>query len=398
MALPEQPSASGRLRIRVATPADGQAIQRLNARLKEGGVRYRLPLVGAVPGEFRESADGFPVYRELLIAEDGREVRAGLLLYRAGIWVAGAERAFCWIQLPVSEGLVDHRHALAFVMLMKSVLTREPLLMSLGIGSLDESYARLLAGLGWQHGAVPFVFHAVRAREMLRCMPRLRGRNWLRMGGQVLGLFGLDRAMDSLAGVTRRRNRALLRGCTVERERCFGSWTDEVYRAARQDYGAAVRRDAATLNVRYAPSDPRYIRLRVRRTATGEELGWILVIHGRLRQSQYFGELHVGTVVDGFGRRAEVTRLMQAAADHLADAGAELILANWSDEAWLRAARACGFLPGPSNYFLFVSPKGNALLEPACPLSRIHVTRGDNDGPGHLLPPVEPAHPIRATT
>jgi hypothetical protein len=62
---------------------------------------------------------------------------------------------------------------------------------------------------------------------------------------------------------------------------------------------------------------------------------------------------------------------------------------NWSHEAWVAASRSVGFLPGPSNFFFFVSPAGVPLLESSCPLREIHLTRGDGDGPERLLP--EPA-------
>jgi hypothetical protein len=266
---------------------------------------------------------------------------------------------------------------------MKTVIGREPLLMSLGIGSMQESYAQLLVRLGWRHAPVPFVFHPVRPAALLRRLPAAQSRRWAPAVGKALGVLGLDRLVPGLARL--RQRRGLLGGCTVETAPRFDGWADEVYRNARGDYGAAVVRDAATLNVRYPPDDPRYIRLRVRR-ATGEELGWIIVIHGRLPHSQYFGDLHVGTLVDGFGRRTDVRRLVQAGADHLADAGADLIVANWSHEAWVDASRSCGFVKGPTNYFFFVSPKGNSILDASCPLGAVHMTRGDNDGPGHLLP------------
>ena len=382
------PGAPGRLRIRVATEADQAALQRLNDRLREGGVQYQLPLVFRLPGEFRQAADGFPTYREMLIAEDGVEIRAGLLLYRGGLWEAGQERPFCWVQLPLSEGLVDSRYSMAIVMLIRAVITREPHPMSLGIGSLNEAYARLLDRLGWRHAKVPFVFHPVRPREMLRRLPALQGRPWVRASARAMGLLGLDLAVGTFLELVRRRRRHLLRECVVQSEPRFDEWADEVYQAARRDYGAAVARDAASLNVRYPPEDPRYIRLRVRHKSTGEELGWIVVIHGQLQRSQYFGDLHVGTLVDGFGTRSDVARLVQAGAEHLADAGVDVIVANWSHAAWLSAAKRCGFLAGPSNYFLFVSPNDSSVLKPSCPLSEVHMTRGDNDGPGHLLPAV----------
>ncbi len=374
------------LRIRVATDADREALRRLNDRLRSGGVRYQLPLEGAVPGEFREAENGHPVFRDLLVVSDGDEIRAGLLLYHGGVWAGGEERPFSWVQLPVSEGLVDPRHSMAIVMLMKTVIGREPLLMSLGIGSMRESYAQLLVRLGWRHAAVPFVFHPVRPGELLRRLPAARSRRWTRLAGSVSGFVGLDRVLGGLAGLVRGRRRTLLGGCTVVSAPHFDAWADDVYHKSRGDYGAAVIRDAATLNVRYPPDDPRYIRLRVRTRVTGEELGWIIVIHGKLPHSQYFGDLHVGTLVDGFARGRDAGRVVQAGADYLADAGADLIVANWSHDAWLDASRSCGFLGGPSNYFLFVSPKGNTILEPSCPLAAVHMTRGDNDGPGHLLP------------
>jgi hypothetical protein len=381
-------TAPGRLRVRAGTEADQAAIQRFNARLREGGVQYQLPVAFRVPGEFRQTTHGLPTYREMLVADDGAEIRAGLLLYRGGLWEAGQERPFCWVQLPVSEGLVDNRYSMAIVMLMRAVITREPRPMSLGIGSLDEAYARLLDRLGWRHAKVPFVFHPVRLREVRRRLPALQARRWPRAGARAVALVGVDRAVGTLLELARQRRRHLLRECVVQSESRFGGWADEVYHSARGDYGAAVARDAASLNVRYPPDDPRYIRLRVRRQSTGAELGWILVIHGQLQHSRYFGDLHVGTLVDGFGRRADVPRLVQAGTDYLADANVDLIVANWSHAAWLNAARRCGFLPGPSNYFLFVSPKGSSILTPSCPLSEVHMTRGDNDGPGHLLPPL----------
>jgi hypothetical protein len=52
------------------------------------------------------------------------------------------------------------------------------------------------------------------------------------------------------------------------------------------------------------------------------------------------------------------------------------------------ASRRLGFLSGPSNFFFFVSPAGKPLLEATCPLEQIHLSRGDCDGPGQLLPPL----------
>jgi len=112
----------------------------------------------------------------------------------------------------------------------------------------------------------------------------------------------------------------------------------------------------------------------------------VVVIHSQMREHKYFGELHVGTLVDGFGEVPTVPTLVHAGLQWLVDAGVDLVVANLSHKRWQKASRMCGFLPGPSNYFFFVSPEGNAILEPGCPLSEVHLTRGDGDGPFNLMP------------
>ena len=382
MARPDPLTASqgsgtpGRLRVRLATEDDRAALQRFNGRLRRAGVRYQLPLQYGLSGEFRQACDGLPVYREMLIAEDGSEVRAGLLLYRGGLWESGKEYPFCWVQLPLSEG---DRGLAAF--------DGDPDAHEDGNrlrGPAHESRRGLPRG---DLRTAPDAPWMERRRGAVRLSPPpgaggpavsaiVRSRQWARVGARAVALVGLDRTIEATLALLRRRGRRLLRDCTVQSEPCFGAWSDEVYRNAREDYGAAVVRTAAALNVRYPPDDPRYLRLRVRRTPGGEELGWIVVIHGQLQRRTYFGDLHVGTLVDGFGRRADVGRLVEAGVDHLAAAGSDLIVANWSHAAWLDATRRSGFFSAPTNYFLFVAPNNSAMLDRSHPISIVHMTRG----------------------
>ena len=124
----------------------------------------------------------------------------------------------------------------------------------------------------------------------------------------------------------------------------------------------------------------------------------MVVIHRRMSSNPYFGDLHVGTLVDGLGRPENVSLLLDAGRRYLAQQGVDLIVANWSHAAWVNASRRLGFLPGPSNFYFFVSPAGKPLLEPSCPLGMIHLSRGDCDGPGQLLPPVPTAAQMGALT
>jgi hypothetical protein len=72
--------------------------------------------------------------------------------------------------------------------------------------------------------------------------------------------------------------------------------------------------------------------------------------------------------------------LVAAGIDHLAEPGADIIVANCLHAAWARACRRAGMITGPSNYNLFVSPDGPPLREGSCPPVEIHVARGHVDG------------------
>ena len=69
----------------------------------------------------------------------------------------------------------------------------------------------------------------------------------------------------------------------------------------------------------------------------------------RMKNNHHFGDLKVGTLVDGFGRAADAPALVAAGINHLAETGADIIVANFSHEAWVRACRRSGMLAGPSD-------------------------------------------------
>src|SRR5215510_14210355 len=122
------------MNIRYAEKSDLAAVARLNRRLKAGGRDDEMPLDPSLPGEAQYRPEGFPVYRRMMIAEDGQEVRAAMLLYHNNLFVRGKKRDFCWLDMPISEGIVDRRYSLAIVQLVKSALNYEPFLMSTGTG------------------------------------------------------------------------------------------------------------------------------------------------------------------------------------------------------------------------------------------------------------------------
>jgi hypothetical protein len=182
----------------------------------------------------------------------------------------------------------------------------------------------------------------------------------------------------------RRRLAADFSSYETMEEKSFGEWADRVFDNSIRDYGATACRKATALNILYPPDDTRFIRLRVLRKDTRKDVGWILVLNTQMREDKYFGNLKVGTVVDGFGPAAEVPVLLSAAVDYLSTNDADIVVGNFSHTAWVKASRRTGFFAGPSNFFFFASP-GGPLLEAGCPLREIHLTRGDCNGFMHLL-------------
>ena len=178
-----------RIIVRFAEAEDRAAIRRFNSRLEAGGRPEQLRLDPRLPGEARHGPGRPSVYRRLMIAEDGQEMRAGMMLLHGTIVIRGEERAFCWTQMPLSEGLVDRAHSLAIVQLVRSALAYQPLMMALGVGGGwlpgRSDLVALLIRLGWKHATVPFLFYPVRATKVLTGLNYLRtarccaaGRPW----------------------------------------------------------------------------------------------------------------------------------------------------------------------------------------------------------------------------
>ena len=109
------------MNIRFASDDDIPAVARFNQRLREGGRGVeQMALRIGLPGEAQYRPAGFPVYRQMMIAEDGREVRAAVFLYHNNVFIHGRKRDFCWLDMPISEGIIDRRYSLAIVQLFKS--------------------------------------------------------------------------------------------------------------------------------------------------------------------------------------------------------------------------------------------------------------------------------------
>jgi hypothetical protein len=381
------------MNIRFAAGDDIPAVARFNQRLREGGRgEEQIALRPELPGEARYRPAGFPVYRRMMIAEDGREVRAAVMLYHNNIFIHGKKQDCCWLDMPISEGIIDRRYSMAIIPLLKTALRYEPFLMSTGAGPVDKVSFRLLTKLKWKNRVVPFFFYPVKVTKVLLGLSYFKKHAKLRYGALLGAYSGLGAGLSGLLALSR-RIAPCLSGYEYSMEKAFDDWADRIFEDCLPDYGVAMRSDATTLNILHPPDKPSLTRLRVRRKGAkngagqdaGQDVGWILVASKRMKNNHLFGDLKVGTLVDGFGRAADAPTLVAAGIDHLAETGADIIVANFSHEAWVKACRRSGMLAGPDSYYHFVSPGGSPLFEDTCPPHEIHMARGHSDGMWSLV-------------
>jgi len=372
-------TTKSRFQVRVATRNDLEAIKRFDGRLSAAGRSERVSYSRALLAQAEDEPDpDLPVFFRLMVAEESDEIRAAVLLFNQELFVHGVPRRFCYVQMPISEGLVDRSYSLGIVHLIKKATIRYPLLISLGVGSLDSSWARFAGALGWKTATVPFLFYPVRLSRVLLGLEYFKQRPWLRRGAWLAGHSGAARLMGSLHQAYSKFQRPSPRPL-VSQVDSFGPWADTVFQEALHHYPITARRDAAALNAIYPVQDPRFCRLRIRCPKTGRDLGWAVVCLSRL-PGKYFGDLTVGALADGFGERENVPAIISAGVENLMSRGAEIIVSNWSHRTWVDGCKKLGFLPGPSNYFALMSPQAGRLLVSPSELTQFHFARGDSDG------------------
>lgn len=375
------------VRIQLAQEGDAPAVEAFNERLRAAGAHHRL----TASRPFRDYVlhPASPVRLERYFAWVDGALRGGVMVKRLPFWIAGygmTEVAF--YGHPVSEGVVNPEFGFLGLMLQKFVTARYPLVYGLGTGSLDMPVARVMQASGWTAQPVPFWFRVFRARPFLQQLQYLRQRGaWTRTLADVAawsGLgsfgFGLWHALQALGG--RHPWAASFRAEAVE---TWGAWADDLWLQVRESYALIGDRSAATLATLYPDGHPHLRRLRVL-DAAGAPVGWAIWVVARQRESRYFGNLNLGTLVDALALPGREVAVVRAALQAMRRAGADLAVTNLSAAVWNRACRRAGMWTGPTNFFLFLAPALQArLAHLPHATNACHFTRGDGDGPINLF-------------
>jgi hypothetical protein len=337
------------------------AVREFNGRLSAQGTdaEMRLP-----EDPETEMLPGSHTY----VAVDSSVVRGGYTLRPQRFSFRGAMRCVAHYRLPISEGIIDKRHALLGALLLRDALRKEPLLYALGMGGPHHTLPRMLQAAGWGLSPVPFYFRVAHPARFLRQIRVGRDSRWRAALMTLAASSGVGSAGFHLLQRWRTRS-----GPVQFREFSdFEIWANEIWETSHRAYGLIGLRNQEALRQIYPASSTRFLRIQ---TAAG----WAVLVDTQMRGDQYFGDLRVGTIVDCLASPQDAATVIRTARIYLEQRGVDLIISNQGHPAWAEALRADGFFGGPSNFLFAASPALRAIGA-----SDWHINRGDGDGPVHL--------------
>jgi hypothetical protein len=354
-------------------------VKAFNRRLRTGGeLNWTFPesCIPRYPG-----LPGKNPYQELFLTCDHGEVRGGYLLTHCLFALRGQiVRIACGPQLNTSEAIVDPAYGLTGALNVRDALQKQPLLYGLGMGGFEERQAKLLASMKWRMRQVPFFFKVLKPSRFFANITYLRRTQGNRILLNMARYTGIG-----WAGIRIAQFRPGARNSWDEIENCdsFGPWADKVWNMCKDKYSFVAVRNSDTLNTLYPPSDPRFLRLLVSRG--GEHVGWAVMLDTQMSGHKHFGNMRVGSIVDCLAEPEMAGRVVGYATSFLEQRGVDLIVSNQANSAWGKAFLAAGYLIGPSNFILALSPMLVTRLQPMeAARDHIHMNRGDGDGPIHL--------------
>lgn len=367
------------IRIRPYTGEWIPAVTEFNRRVRPANAPFELPLT-STPCWLPESGHS-KLYQEIFLAVEEDCVRGAYTFKHQDFSIGGRRVEVGMCRMPISEGIVDKNYAMVGVKLVNDAVRRQPLLYALGIGSREATMTRLVLALGWRlNQVVPFFLKVRNGFQFLKNIQYLRTARWRRFALDAAAYCGLGSAAWCAGKLlTRNGNRTVHAEQVAE----FGKFADEIWEQCRDRYSMLAVRDASSLNVLYPVEETRFIRLKI--IEGNNTIGWALLLDTVMSENKYFGNMRVGSIIDCLAAPEKAGHVTAAAARFLDHRGVDMLLSNQSHPAWRRGLKQAGFIQGPSNFFFVTSPQLTTMLNAVDPGgSRVHLNRGDGDGPIHL--------------
>jgi hypothetical protein len=360
-----------RVEIKPFTSEMATSVNAFNRRMSQGGwPDWQFPENGLPRFPWMS---GRSLYQELFLTLDKGEVRGGYALTHNQFVVGGQTFSLaCGPQFNLSEGVLNPSYGLVGLLQLQDALRRQPLLYGLGLGGMDKPLAQLLSAARWTLYPVPLYFKVLNAPAFLGNVAHLRTHWGKRFAAELLrhsrlGALGLRAAQLRLT-----RTDSTVRG-EIAGE--FRPWANAIWERCRSQYSLIGLRDETSLDL-YYPAESRFQRLQVFRGS--QAIGWAVVLDTRMNQHKHFGDLRVGTIVDCLALPQDAEPVAQCATRWLTSAGVDLIVTNQTSSAWGKALHRAGFLRGPSNFIMSLSPQLLGRLQPfETTREQIHINRGD---------------------
>jgi hypothetical protein len=355
------------IRIEPYEPQHVDAVRSFNARLQgQGGSNFRLSERAPQP-----SPRELPLRSQEYLALDRGAVRGSFILKQQQFWINGQTVEIGNCQLPISEGSFNPAYVNLGMVLMRQALRMQPRLFCLGMGNRDNRLPKMLTAMGWTLIDIPFLFRVKHPFVFLRNIVPLRTTMPRRLAMDALAISG-----GGWLGIRAFQARtSRVRAVDVEVVNEFESWADYLWDQCKTSLSLSALRTSSTLNFLY-PAAGRFLRLKMSRGQN--PVGWVVLRDTQMQDHRYFGNLRVGTIVDGLAVPDAIPSVVETARKFLERSGVDLTISNQGHESWVTALRQCGFLPGPSNFIMAMSPKLAGLLNAS---TGLHINRGDGDGP-----------------
>lgn len=357
-----------------------EKVKHFNKRLKESGISYTFP-TNPLPSKLPK-IDDRTLYQEYFLALHGNHVRGAYILKTQNFYMKKEIKPVGICLLPISEGIIDKRYAFIGIELIIDTLRKRPFSYALGIGGFNEPIARIYKKLNWKMLRVPFYFKVFNAHHFFKNISYLKQKQKWKIIIKSLEISGVGWLILKTVQMTNYRKIRKKR-TYIEAFDTFKEWADVIWQNTRDEYTLAAVRNSEVLNILYPQNSERFIKLKI--LDKNNTLGWVVLLESQMNNHKQFGNMRVGSIVDCFAHPKNAGIVVQRATEYLQGKHVDIIVSNQTHTMWCEAFKKTGYIKGPSNFILTLSPQLSQILEPLDSIkNRFHFTRGDGDGPINL--------------
>ncbi|HEV2287822.1 MAG TPA: hypothetical protein VGR81_02600 [Candidatus Acidoferrales bacterium] len=359
------------------------AVKNFNRRLKSAGCFSDFLFFEHHLSDSLPKIPGQDLYEEYFLAVEDGTVRGGFALKHQQFSFLGELKPIVFYHFPLSEGIVDKTYTNVGVHMLRKAWRDNPLMFALGMGGFEQPLPRMLKALGWSMCLVPFYFRVLRPFRFLRGMAELRESATKRLAMDAAAFTGMGSVAIRVIQGFKSSRKGIGQTFVAQEIYEFDEWANFLWKKCNSQYAMLGDRTSRALNLLYPAETERFIRVKVE--ASGEPIGWLVLLDTQMHNNRHFGDLRVASIVDCLAPLENAAEVIRAGTQFLQEKRIDLIISNQSHTAWVAGLERSGFLQGPSNCVFAASPKLAELLQPFTEKVReSHLNRGDGDGPIHL--------------